>query len=66
VFYLHFSVKINSTEFYCDKKPWWDLLQAGFLLSLLFDPEGRGGIFLRNVGSLSPNYTALYAVRWNC
>jgi hypothetical protein len=31
---------------------------AGFFLGLLFDPEGGGGMFLRNAG-LSTNYAAL-------
>jgi hypothetical protein len=29
-----------------------------FLLGLFFDPEDRGDMFLRNVGSLSTYYTA--------
>jgi hypothetical protein len=32
----------------------------GFLLGLLFYPEDGGNMFLRNVGSLSPDYTALF------
>jgi hypothetical protein len=30
------------------------------LLGLLFDPEERGVVFLRNVGRLSADYTVLY------
>jgi hypothetical protein len=36
------------------------LLHAGFMLGVLFDPEDGGDIFLRNVGRLSTDYTALY------
>jgi hypothetical protein len=52
----------------------WDIIQgallatcfhAGFLLSLFFDPEYGGDMFLRNVGLLSTHYTALYARRRN-
>jgi hypothetical protein len=39
------------------------LLHAGFLLGLLFYPEDGGDMFLRNVGRLSANYTALYPRR---
>jgi hypothetical protein len=39
------------------------LLHAGFLLGLLFDPEDGGTIFLRNIGWLSVDYTALYPRR---
>jgi hypothetical protein len=35
---------------------------AGFLLDLFFGPED-GDMFLRNVGSLSTDYTALYPIR---
>jgi hypothetical protein len=35
-----------------------DLLLAGFLLGLLFEPEDGSGMFLQNVG-LFLNYTAL-------
>jgi hypothetical protein len=38
---------------------------AGFLLGLFFDPEDGGDMFLRNVGRLSKNYTALYPKRRN-
>jgi hypothetical protein len=31
-----------------------------FLLGLFFDPEDGGDIFLRNVGEISTDYTALY------
>jgi hypothetical protein len=37
-----------------------NLLYAGFLLDSLFDPEDRGDMFLRNVGSFSTGYTTLY------
>jgi hypothetical protein len=33
---------------------------AGFLLTLFFDPEDGGDMFLINVGWLSTDYTALY------
>jgi hypothetical protein len=36
------------------------MLQAGFILGLVFDPEDGGDIFLRNACSLSTDYTALY------
>jgi hypothetical protein len=39
---------------------------AGFLISLLFDSEKGGDIFLRNVGWISLNYKALYPRRRNC
>jgi hypothetical protein len=35
------------------------------LLVLLFDTEDGGNIFLRNVGRLSTDYTALYSRRHN-
>jgi hypothetical protein len=38
-------------------------VKAGFLLDLLFDPEDGGDMFLRNVGRLSTEYTALYSRR---
>jgi hypothetical protein len=38
--------------------------QAGFLLSLFFDPEEGGDIFPRNVGWFSTDYTALYPSWW--
>jgi hypothetical protein len=39
------------------------LLHVDFLLGLLFNPEDVGDMFLRNVGCLSPDYTALYPKR---
>jgi ABC-type iron transport system FetAB permease component len=36
------------------------LLLVGFLLDVLFDLEYGGSTFLRNVGRLLRNYTALY------
>jgi hypothetical protein len=36
-----------------------NMLHAVFLLSLFFDPEVGGDIFLRNFGSLSTEYMAL-------
>jgi hypothetical protein len=41
------------------------LLHDGFLLSLIFDLEDGGDMFLRNVGRLSPEYKALYPRRLN-
>jgi hypothetical protein len=38
---------------------------VGFLLCLFFDPEYGGDIFLRNLGWLSTDYTALYPRRQN-
>jgi hypothetical protein len=52
---------------------WWEIqlntlqslcFHAGLVLSLLFDPEDGGEMFLRNVGWLSTDYTALYLRRW--
>jgi hypothetical protein len=37
---------------------------AGFLLGLIFDPHDGRGMFLRNVGWLPTDYTALYPRRW--
>jgi hypothetical protein len=39
---------------------------AGFLLGLFFRPEDGGDIFLRNVGLILTDYTALYPRRYNC
>jgi hypothetical protein len=36
---------------------------SGFLLGLIFDTEGGGEMFLRNVGSLSTDYAPLYPRR---
>jgi hypothetical protein len=33
---------------------------SGFLLGLVINPEDGGDMFLRNVGSLSKDYTVLY------
>jgi hypothetical protein len=40
-----------------------ELLHAGFLIGLFYDLENGGDIFLRNVGLLSTDYTALYPRR---
>jgi hypothetical protein len=40
-------------------------LHAGFLLGLLPNPDDGGGIFIRNDGWLSTDYTALYPRRHN-
>jgi hypothetical protein len=42
------------------------LLHAGFLLGLLFDPEDEGDMFVRNIGCLSPRYTAVYPRSHRC
>jgi hypothetical protein len=39
------------------------LLYAGFLHGLLFNPEDEGDAFIRTVGSVSADYTALYPRR---
>jgi hypothetical protein len=39
------------------------LLNAGFVLGLLFSPEDGGDIFLWNISWLSPGYTAVYTRR---
>jgi hypothetical protein len=39
------------------------LLHAGFFLGLFFEPEDGGYMFIRNVGLLSADYTALYRRR---
>jgi hypothetical protein len=39
-------------------------LHPGFLLDLFFDLENRGDMFLRNIGWLSTDCTALYPRRW--
>jgi hypothetical protein len=36
---------------------------TGFFLGLLFGNEDEGHMFLRNVGYLSTDYTALYKVK---
>jgi hypothetical protein len=41
------------------------LLLVGFLLCILFDPEEGGDMFLRNDGTLSTEYIALYPRRYN-
>jgi hypothetical protein len=38
-----------------------NLLLAGILISLLFDPEDGGSMFLQNIGSLLSDYLALHA-----
>jgi hypothetical protein len=37
-----------------------NMLYAGFLLSLFFDPEVGGDIFFQNVGSVLTEYMALH------
>jgi hypothetical protein len=41
------------------------LLQAGFLLILLYNPEDDTDMFLQNIGWLSLGYKALYPRIWN-
>jgi hypothetical protein len=45
------------------KKPACYLFHAGFLLGLFFGPEDEGDMFLRNVGQILTDYTALYPRR---
>jgi hypothetical protein len=40
----------------------FEVLHAGFLLGSFFSPEDGGHIFLRNVGWLSTDHTALYSI----
>jgi hypothetical protein len=40
-----------------------NLLHAGILLGLSFEPEDGGEIFLRNIRSFSTHYTTLYPGR---
>jgi hypothetical protein len=44
-------------------KPYSFVLQAGFLLGLLFGPEEDDDMFLRSFGWFSPDYMASYARR---
>jgi hypothetical protein len=41
----------------------WYLIYVGFLLGVFFQPGDGDGMFLRNVGLLSTDYTALYPRR---
>jgi hypothetical protein len=41
------------------------MLPADFFFGLLIAPEDGGGKFLRNVGSFSTNYTAIYPRKQN-
>jgi hypothetical protein len=41
------------------------MFQARFLLHLFFGPEDEGGMFLRNIGCVSPDCTVLYPRRQN-
>jgi hypothetical protein len=40
-------------------------LHTAFLIGLFLHPEDEGDLLLRNVGSISTNYTALYAREQN-
>jgi hypothetical protein len=42
---------------------WRNILHAGFLFGLLFDPEVSGVVFLQNVSLVSTDYMALHARR---
>jgi hypothetical protein len=55
---------MKSTIFWESRALLVTFFYAGFLLSLYFDPEDGGDMFLRNVGCLSTDYTALYPRRW--
>jgi hypothetical protein len=54
-------IKQEANKFSLDSPP----ASAGFLLSLLVDPEDGGDIFFRNIG-LFLNYTALQLGRPHC
>jgi hypothetical protein len=41
------------------------LLHVGILLGLVTNPDDVGEMYLRNVGSLSMDYMALYPGRYN-
>jgi hypothetical protein len=43
------------------KRSAYCMLRSGILVCLLFNPEDGGNIFLRNVGWLPSDYTALYS-----
>jgi hypothetical protein len=47
------SLTVKQSSAYC-------LSYVGFLFGILLDPEDRDSVFLRNVSSFSPGYTALY------
>jgi hypothetical protein len=56
---------MNSAIFWKYNAVFCYLLQAGFLHGSFFDPEDGGDVFLRKVGRLSTEYTALYTRRQN-
>jgi hypothetical protein len=63
---LHLQCRKTSRAWNQSESRWQAELcfHAGFLLGLFFDPEDRGDMFLRNVGWLSTDYTALYHRIW--
>jgi hypothetical protein len=59
---VYFTSYVENTveETRMKQSPACYLLHANLLLGLPFDPEDVGDMFLRNVGWLAPEYTALH------
>jgi hypothetical protein len=63
--YRFFTQAFKRPGLKADHSPPSSLLYASFLLNLFFDPADGGDMFLRNIGWLSTDYTALYPRRYN-
>jgi hypothetical protein len=64
-FLTTFTAPIAKKKKYLRKIKVCCLLEAGFSPGLLFTSEDGSNVFLRNVGSLSPDYTVFYPTRQN-